>query len=367
MKALPSEDAGGGSGLTIRLAGRDDFGFIQELFSARDGHEWDRGNLEWLFSGLDPRRCVAWLAFDGARPVGLSAMLVRHLTCGGEIRRVGYWANLYVLPSYRHLMLYPRLPYAMFQHVRAHDFAFIYCAVRLRDVANTHLRIGFAKLGEVAVLFKPLRPVRLLVKVRQWPVVVSNVGAPVDLAWRRLVARRWPAGSNDFSIDLLDLWSSEVSELVKMLNRRGAGRVCQVWTEQVFEYRYRHTPGGGPYRLWVARRQGRPVAAVICCSAECGPGMRAGVIMDVIADRIDDPAVAATITAGQTGAAEEGGDLMLCLNGLGADEANLLRRLGYREAPETYDLLIWPHQMSNEVAINDITRWRLGFGDHDAF
>jgi hypothetical protein len=117
----------------------------------------------------------------------------------------------------------------------------------------------------------------------------------------------------------------------------------------------------------VARRRGRPVAAVICCSAERGPGMVAGVMMDVIADSIDDPAVAATIAAAQARAAEEGADLMLYLDGLGPDEATLLRRLGYRKAPETYDLLIWPKQMSSEVALNDVIHWRLGFGDHDAF
>jgi hypothetical protein len=367
MSAVPTDDAAGRSGLAIRLAGPDDFGRIQELFSERDGHEWDRGNVEWLYSGLDPRHCVAWLAFDGARAVGLSAMHVRYLTCGGEARRVGYWANLYVRPSHRHLMLYPRLPHAMFQYVRAHDFAFIYCAVRLRELAATHLRIGFAKLGELTVLFKPLRPVQLLVKAWQWPAAASILGAPVDAAWRRLVARRPLAGSNDFSIELLDLSSSEVAELVAILNRRGAGRVCQAWTQQMFEYRYRHTPVGGRYRLWIARRAGRPVAAVIYCSAERGPGVVAGVIMDVIADSIDDPAVVAVIAAAQAQVADEGGDLMLYLNGLGSDEAALLRRLGYRKAPETYDLLVWPKEISSEVALKDVTQWRFGFGDHDAF
>ena len=367
MRAVPTDDAAGRGGPAIRLAGPDNFDCIRELFSVRDGHEWDRGNVEWLYSGLDRRHCVAWLAFDGERAVGLSAMHVRHLTCGGEARRVGYWANLYVRPSHRHLMLYPRLPHAMFQYVRAHDFAFIYSAVRLRELAATHLRIGFAKLGELAVVFKPLRPVRLLVKARQWPAAASILGAPADAAWRRLVARRPLAGSNDFSIELLDLSSSEVAELVAMLNRSGAGRVCQVWTQQMFEYRYRHTPVGGRYRLWVARREGRLVAAVICCLAERGPGVVAGVIMDVIADSIDDPAVAATIAAAQAQAADEGADLMLYLNGLGPDEATLLRRLGYRKAPETYDLLIWPKQMSSEATFNDVTHWRFGFGDHDAF
>jgi hypothetical protein len=366
MTAVPSNDAAS-RGLAIRLAGPDDFGCIQELFSVRFGCEWDRRNLEWLFFGLDPRHCVAWLAFDGTRAVGLSAMLVRHLTCGVGVRRVGYWANLYVRPSHRHLMLYPRLPHAMFQYARANDLAFIYCAVRLRELATTHLRIGFAKLGEITVLFKPLRPVRLLAKTWNWPVAVANLGAPVDTVWRRLVTLRRPADPTDISIALLDSSSSEVSEVVAMLNRRGGGRTGQVWTEQMFEYRYRHTPVGGRYRLWVARRQGRPVAAVICCSAERGPGIMAGVIMDVIADSIDDPAVVAAIAAAQAQTADEGGDLMLYLNGLGPDEAALLLRLGYRKAPETYDLLVWPKQISSEVALKDVAHWRFGFGDHDAF
>jgi hypothetical protein len=352
----------------IRLAGRDDVGHIQHLFNIRDGEEWDRGNVEWLFLGLDPQHCVAWLAFDGDRVVGLSAMLLRNLRWDGQTRRVGYWTNLYVLPSHRHLMLYPRLPLAMFHYVKAHDLAFLYTAVRRRELAASHLRIGFSKLGEIAVLFKPLRPVRLVTKAWKWPAPVSTFGLPVDAAWRRLVAPRRSAQPPDLSIETLDPSSSAgVSDLVRMLNRSGDRRVAQVWTDRMLANRYRQTPDGGRSRLWLGRRQGRPVAAVAYCTAVRGPKIIAGVIMDVIADSIDDVAVASMIAEVHRHAAAQGCDVMLYLNGLGAAAEALFRRLGYRTSSEIYDVLIWPREMSKEAALQDIAHWRFGFGDHDAF
>ena len=368
MRVEPPDEAPSYAGLMIRLAGPDDIRNIQHLLSIRDGREWDRGNVEWLFFGLDPRYCVAWLAFDGDRVVGLSAMLLRNLRWGAQTRRVGYWTNLYVLPSHRHFMLYPRLPLAMFEYVRSHDLAFLYSTVRLRGLAATHLRIGFAKLGEIGVLFKPLRPVRLVTKAWNWPASVSSLGSPVDAAWQRLVASRGAPQSPDVSIEMLDPSSSaDLSELVSMLNRCGAGRVSQVWTDQMFAKRYQQTPGGGCPRLCVGRRQGQPVAAVVYCSAVRGRKIIAGVIMDVIAHSIDDAVVASTIAEVHGYAIVQGCDVMIFLNGLGAAAEALFRRLGYRMSSETYDVLIWPKEALKDVTLQDLARWRFGFGDHDAF
>src|SRR4051812_8755029 len=94
----------------IRHATAADLPAIRELLMLRDDRQWDQPSTNWFLCGLDPNRCLAWVAFAGDQPVGLTSMYVRMLRMGARELRAGYWANLYVHPEFREQMLYPRLP-----------------------------------------------------------------------------------------------------------------------------------------------------------------------------------------------------------------------------------------------------------------
>ncbi|MCI0366622.1 MAG: hypothetical protein L0219_22385, partial [Phycisphaerales bacterium] len=166
---------------SIRKANQADLCAIRDLLSLRDGRQWSQADTDWFLCGLDPERCLAWLAFVGGKPVGLTSMYVRTLRVGGRERRVGYWANLYIQEGHRDHMLYPRLPMAMTVALKPAGLDFLYACVRQRDVAATHLRIGFGHVGRMKMLIKPLRPGRLIAKHKKMPGLVQALAAPVDL------------------------------------------------------------------------------------------------------------------------------------------------------------------------------------------
>lgn len=347
----------------IRPAGVDDLDHIGTLLSQRDERTWDRASLEWFVCGLDPSRFLAWLAMAGQRPVGLTAFYVRDLCIGDQTRRVAYWANLYIDPEYRQFMLYPRLPMAMFQHIRQSEIDMLYAAVRLREVAATHLKIGFGKIGEFTVLFKPLQPVRLLAGVKGWPGVVTNLGRPVDAVYRR--ATRTARGDRDIDVVAIEPDELPDTELDTLLSSMTGVR--QKWTVSTFRDRFRQTREGGSYRLWVARLNGRVIAAIPCRTGERGGGVRVGVLMDVLVPDAQTRAIVPLLHAIETAAYFQGCDALLVMDGLGAAVNAALRGNGFRPSPERYDLLTWPADRATQPTIASIADWRFAFADHDAF
>ena len=73
----------------IRALAPDDLGAIRQMLSQRDGREWDERSTRWFLHNLDPARCLAWGAFVGDKPVGLTSTFLRTLTVRGDAQRVG--------------------------------------------------------------------------------------------------------------------------------------------------------------------------------------------------------------------------------------------------------------------------------------
>lgn len=352
--------------VTIRQASQADLPSIRHLLIQRDGHDWTQADTDWFLSDLDPERCLAWLALAGDRPVGLTSMYVRTLRVEGRQRRAGYWANLYVDPAYRQSMLYPRLPMAMIRALAPAGLDFLYASVRRRDVAQTHLRIGFGHVGRMQVLIDPLRPGRLIAKHRNLGAWAQTLAAPLDVLFH-LWPRRVPTG--DMAVVAEAGWDSpEIDALVALLEADGRGSVAQVWTASSLRGRFAQTREGGRYILLVARMGDELLGAVVYRLAERGAGIAAGIVMEAITRPDRERDLIPAFIRMREDVYRQGGDVLVYLDGLGEPMRRLMEAQGYRASPETYDMLIWPKSMlTSEPSLADLADWRFAFSDHDAF
>lgn len=293
-------------------------------------------------------------------------MYIRQLHVMGHERRAGYWANLFVHPDYRDQMLYPRLPLTMNQALKRVGLDLVYSGIRQRDVAESHRKIGFAHAGRMNVLFKPLRPGRLLVKYKALGSSAQKLAAPLDWAYRVWLARTSLRARN--GVDRLSPDGGEIDRLVEILDGEGERRITQRWSAEGFRDRFRQTREGGQYVFLGSRMGSEIVGAVVHRIAERSGGILAGVVMHALAMPGQEDAVAPALIETERRCHRAGADLMLYLDGTGPAMGAVLRRLGYRVSRETYDLIIWPKSiLAEEPSLTDLRNWRFAFADHDAF
>jgi hypothetical protein len=351
----------------IRPAVPEDLWAIRDLLSQRDGHAWDDDSTRWFVRGLEPERCLAWIAFDRGRPVAFTNMFLRELAAPFARLAAGYWANLYIDPEYRGQLLYPRLPLTMLAEARRSKLDLVYTSVRLRDVSQANSRIGFTRVGDFVVLMKLLRPARLLGKYRAWKAVAA-LSAPVDGAYgalRRATRRRAPAG---LVVEEVEASGAAAAALVALVAGAAQDRIAEAWTAEGIAYRYRQTREGGRYAVLLVRRGERVVAALAYRVAERGQGILAGVLMDAMSAPGEESALAAALERAERDLHGRGCEVVLFLNGLGPAVERVMRRHGYRDSPERYDLLVWPKEkLAVTPALADRENWRFAFADHDAF
>ncbi len=354
-------------GAIIRPARSEDASAVGELLSLRDGRRWDDESTRWFVHGLDPARCLAWLAFVGERPVAVSTMFLRTVQGPRGALKVGYWANLFIDPDHRHQMLYPRLPFVMFEAARKLDLRLIYASVRLPDLAAAHLRIGFGRVGTIPVRIKPLRPARLVGKHKGWRWML-DASSVADALFRGYLGLQWRhRGSGSDAVELGQS-GPEIEQIVAWLAAAATDRLCDSWTSDSLRYRYRQTREKTGYHVLGAHRGGALVGAVIYRIAERGEGIHAGVIMDVICRAGEERAAASCLVEVERRAYRAGCELMLLLDGLGPGTSALVADVGYRRSPETYELLVWPKQrLADDPWLASIGNWRFTFADHDAF
>jgi hypothetical protein len=355
---------------TIRPATPADLPAIGALLGMRDGTPWDPASVAWFTMDLDPDRCLCWLAWVEERPVGLTMMYVRTLRGPSGTERAGYWANLYIDPAFRDRMLYPRLPMAMFQALPAHRLAFLYTSVRLPDLATAHTRIGFAKLGAMSVLAKPLRPARLIGKYRH-VALVQRIAPPIDALYRAWLSATRPRVPPGVVVECLEPSRAVIAELVQRIDATPTDRIAAEWTVASMSHRYRQTTlrgGGSGYQVAVVRRDGRLAGGLSHRLTERGDGIRAGVVMDVIGAPVEGGWMAAALADLERRALDGGADVLLFLSGLGPEIAAGFARAGFRPTHEAYELMIWPKQaLQSRPALQDLGNWSFALRDHDAF
>lgn len=353
--------------VVLREAVPADVAAAARLFEARDGREFPHPAVADTVCGFDRTRCLAILAWDGDRPVGMSMVYPRRVRAPRGEAQVGYWGNLFVHPDYRRAMVYPRLPLAMFRAARAAGCDYVLTATRRRESSGVHLQLGCRQIGELPVLMKPLRPAALLAQRKGVKLAAGLPGRAADGLFGALARLYTLPDELRGGTEELAWTSPELDQIAALLSGDAAARAHQPWSAPGLRDRYRGNLEGDPYTCLVAREQGRVVAAAIVRRADRG-GTPAGVIMDLVAAPGHEAAVRRVLAHAERMAVAEGAAVMLHLDGLAGPVRRQLTRLGYLRSPELYQLLVWPADVTPaDPALLDPTRFRFPFADHDAF
>jgi len=349
-------------GLSIRQAGAEDLSAAVRLFEIRDGHSYEPELILHKVGRFDSERTLAWIAYDGCDPIGMSMMLLRKLNVDGENLRAGYWANLYIRPEYRQFLLYPRLTMAMTGALRNNGLAILYTAVREAQVARAHVKLGFEKLGELAVRAKPLRPLRLFLRAKGRDVS-NHLAAVADDLYRGVLKMRRPNGKG-LQVCEMTL-SSNLAELRSLFDQTPC-RVRQVWNCSRLSERYASNRDAEPYYVLGVRRNRTLVAATIWRAAARGSKVKAGVLMDIAYQPGEEHAARKVLAAAEQAGLENGCDVMLHLDGL-SHASRMIRKSGYCFSPERYSVLLWPASATRKDLFSDLRNWRYPFAEHDTF
>lgn len=349
-------------GLSIRQATAEDLPAVVRLFEIRDGHAYEPELIFHKVARFDPERTLAWMAYEGCHPVGMTMMLLRELNVDGEKLRAGYWANLYIRPEYRQFLLYPRLTLAMTKVLRNNDVAILYTAVRDADVARAHVKLGFSEVGVVPVRAKPLRPARLFLRAKGWNLSNHFTSVP-DYLYRGVLKIRSPRES-DLQVCGMTL-PANLAEFGSLLEQTQY-RVRQIWNCARLNDRYASNRDGEPYTLVGVRRHGMLVAAALWRAAVRGSKVRAGVLMDLAFRNGEEHAARKVLAAAEEAALENSCDVMLHLDGL-TEASRIIRKSGYCFSPERYTLLLWPAPVAKKGLLSDLQNWRYPFAEHDTF
>lgn len=356
--------------ITIRELEEGDLDTIVELINLRDGRQYNVEAVRHTVYGAQGSTVRNWLALVDGRPVGLSGWAVRELQWGTSIYKAGYWQNLFVHPDYRKLMLYPQLVFAMFKGAKESGLDFIYNSNRRLEVWQAHLKLGFVKTGDLAVLAKPLQPAKLVRKTKQLPGYLDVICQPIDWAyslyWR---ARNFFRSERTLNVGQLS-WDSDddLEALCTLLEKDAGDRLHERVTANSLRARYRTNLEEDPYILLGIKVEGHLVGAIIYRAARRGKGIATGVIMDLVIPSEIEFYAPTLLAVAETHAFRRGCEVMLYLDGIGARMKEIVQKCGYLKSPEQYVMLIWPRSQVTDIpSLSNLEGWRFAFGDHDAF
>ena len=372
-KAGPPARAPGTSGSepVIRRLEPHDLPAVVTLLSQRDGQEYGRGPVGRYLCDLDPSRLLGWIAFTGDRPVGMTVLYLRRVVWGREVLDGGYWAHLYVHQDMRRHLVYPRLVHTMMEEAAAAGVALIYTGTRRPTVAEGHVSIGFEPLGALGVRVKPLRPFALLARYRGWKSL-ETVSPLFDLFYRGGLAARRHRPSSGIRIEATDSSSPHLDRLLDLRERQAGSRVHQQWTPESWRLRFGSTLEGWPYTLLLALDGpellgGLLMRVAVRDAPSGGASIRLGVVMDLVVPEERGPVAARLLGEAERRATRDGCLGMLWLDGV-PELGPLMKRLGYRDSPETYRMIVWPPTLVPMASpMRSISNWRFPFSEHDAF
>lgn len=350
-------------GLRIRLARHDseaDQAVVSDLLSRRDGRHWSIPDMQRVLRGLDPAHCCAWIAFSGTAPVGLSTVFLKQLHFQGSLMMVAYWANLFVDTTQRHSLLYPRLVLATTQGIRHLGAQALVAGVRRPDLSKAHQRLGLVCTNTLAVLAKPLRPLRVGARYLHAPQRLASLAGLMDYLSARALTPR-PKGEfhtcqitpeSPLTESFLDLFCQSQQSLCFARDRSWMNSRVSSWK------------GNEPYLAIWLERDGIPTSGAILAQGTRGNGYLIGVILDLVAPTNAEQD--ALLTAIHHLCTRRGDDLVLWLPSPG-EQADAARRRGYRSTSERYDILVHPPAVAQRLSEPESPGWTLTFLDHDAF
>lgn len=356
-----AEDAQADLQIRVVDPGREeDWSAVAEGLSRRDGRPWTREACMRALDGLAPDRCFALVAMTGQSAVGLSTAFLRTLQIDGEYGQVAYWANLFVDPSMRKTLLYPRLVLATTQEARKRGLAGTIASVRLPDLSKAHQRLGFVKTAEKVVLAKPIRPLRTAARYLGLPEPLIAMAGVLDPIPSRILCPRPKGSCQSIRCSVpADLPEPVAALLMSPIETDGLRRDL-AWIQG----RLRRWKGPHPYSALWLEEGGVPVAAALLAKAERNDGYRLGVILDLVSPT--QSAAAALLTHLERTCLARGEDMVLWMPTT-PGHAALAAQRGYRTTPERYELLAHPATLGERLKTGLMPGWPLTFLDHDAF
>ena len=355
----------------IKRAEQSDVPALQSLFSVRSQSDEATSN-DARGPGLDRPGRILWLALEGDRAIGMTSVQERQLRVGQEHIRIAYWTGLFIDPEYRSFFIYPQLILGMFAGLRERGIHRLYAAVRRQQIAEAHLKIGFKKIGDMAVLAKPLRPALLFAKYKRFvrqgedQQFLRALCAVPDAMVGMGIRFQRPRTGAGWEVIETPWISDDVADLAGLYARSRAGQTAQTWS--VESLRARYAGEGLDYRLLTVRHQGRLLGAAIVRMVKRSEGIRAAVIMDLIYEPNSNRAAKMALAEVERLALASGCEGVLLLDGLSSDDAGLVRNRAYLKSPEKYSLLMWTDRGTDPMRLpQDLRSWRFAFGDHDTF
>ena len=348
----------------IRRATADDLPALTTLMREADERPYSEEDVRWILRDLDESRFVAWIAHAGDFPCGITMLQRTTLCWKGRRYRAGFWVNLYVHPTMRHTRLFPRLVMTMFQAARSLEFDILFAATRRPQVAEANLALGMTEVGKLPLYGKLLRPAHLIVKYRRLGFWSQPFAGLIDIVYSSMLRlRSAPASNPDLS------WGDDrVAAVTSYRNEVSRDLVFTPYDHMTFPERYRRGPDGGSYHLIASFRDGRPDASVVWRMAERGPGVRAGIVMDVIDSGREPNTTCALLQYVHRCALNQGAEIVLAIPGWGPQAIGVLSSLGYLRLPETYTLMARPvRPLPDDFPLHSIALWRYTYGDNDAF
>jgi hypothetical protein len=352
--------------LSIRPTSPADLQAVTALLSQRDAAALEHGHVANALEGLEPANIAGWIALADGTPAGLTTLYVRDQRWGDKTIRAGYWAHLFVPEQYRRLMVYPQLVLAMMRGIKPLGIDAIFTGTRRPHVAEGHVKLGFAKLGELRVAFKPLRPFRLVTRHKKWPGLLQALAPIGDIPFGWTL-RSVPAPAG-IGFELIHAKAAPHDQLAAVLNAAQPQRsVRQAWNAQGLARRLAGTIDGEQYRVLLARRGENVVAFSILRTAR-REGVTAGVIMEAAATPDAEHLLPPLLRASEFRLRRLGADTTLALTRPRHDEPGLTRADGHRLSKDTYSMLVWPRTLvPKDAPASDLDNWRFSLLDHDAF
>jgi len=309
----------------------------------------------------------AWLAFSDDEAVGVTMLEPCILHHDGVQTRAGYWRYLWVRPDQRRTALYPRLVFTMLFEAAKLDMQLVYGAIRRPEVAAGHLALGMQKVGEIPVLAKPLRPIRLLSKFRRFGRVFADLSAVPDFAYRQYLSAKRSRTDSHYTVMDVAASAIEPDTVVSVLRGQYGSKVQRPLTPQYFSKRYHMNSDGAEYRVLSVRASNDIKAAAVYRTAIRGNNIHALVLMELGHRTADSGALGCTLMEVERRAIDLGCEVMLCLSSA-PEIQSFLKTSGYLRSNERYVLIKKAIPAGVDAAVtNDMNEWYFTFSDHDAF
>lgn len=320
-----------------------------------------------ILSDLTPGEYYGWVALAGTDIVGVTMLQPCLLEVSGSRWKAGYWTYLGIRPDYRRTTLYPRLLFAMIAGAAELGIDVVYGAIRRPDVLAGHLALGMEKVGEMPVLAKPIRPLRLVFKYKGFGGLAAQIGAVPDYLYSKYRRLRRFSGTSPYSIKDSRAAESDPAVYLPAVRVVSPAQVQQPLTAESFRKRYQANPDGDEYRVLSVHRSGETEAAIVYRSAVRGPEIRALVIMEMGHRPSEEEALRSGLLELEKRAAESDCDVILCLSSNLAMQS-ALRKVGYLHSNEKYVLIKkFTGRKADCVLPATIGDWYFTFADHDAF